>query len=148
MRLEFEKGAGRDDRLTVFRDDGTQEHIACPKQRIVPHDMVHYAVEKELDARGFLGRVHAGEAAAFTMGQEPESDSVERLVEAIQGDAWSGGKSPAMDVIAMYGVTCDARGCAPLDVEPDAILAIRRRLEDLQVRWDAVKVGETLTLDF
>ncbi|KQN25107.1 hypothetical protein ASE86_02285 [Sphingomonas sp. Leaf33] len=83
MRLVFARGTGKADR--------PDETIDCPRQRIIPHDMVHYAVESVLDARGFLGRVASGEAANFTMGPESESDGVERLVEVIQGDGWSGG---------------------------------------------------------
>lgn len=87
MRLIFIKGAGKMDRMEMIHADRAPEFLDCPKQRIIPHDMIHYAVETVLDARGFIGRVAAGEAAALTMGAEPESDGVERLVEAIQGAA-------------------------------------------------------------
>lgn len=148
LTLAFTKGAGRMDRLVVTHPDGRQEAIDAPKQRIVPHDMVHFAIESVLDARGFLGRVAEGEAADFTMSAEAESDGVERLVEVFQGDGWSGGQTLPAEMIALYRVTCDARGCPPLAIDETAIIAIRARLAELTAAWEAVKVGETLTLRF
>ena len=148
IRLAFTKGAGKSDTLVVLRADGGEARIDCPKQRIAPHDMVHYAVEATLAARGFLGRVASGEAATFLMGAEAESDGVERLVEVIQGDAWSGGIAPADELLALYRVTCAARACPMLDVDAAAIDAIRERLAALTAAWDAVPVGGTMVLEF
>lgn len=146
MRLIFTKGAGKYDRLQMIKPGGEVEQIDCPKQHIIPHDMVHYAVEAELKARGFLTRVKEGESADFQMVANPESDSVERLVEVVQGDAWSGGSAPAADVLSLYGVTCEARACAPLPVGAAEIESIRSRMRALQDDWDAVPVGGTLEL--
>lgn len=88
----FTKGPGKYDFMDVVRDGAPAERVDCPKQRIIPHDMVHYAVEHTLQTRGFLGRVKEGEAAGFRMQPEATSDGIERLVEVIQGDAWSGGR--------------------------------------------------------
>ena len=148
MKLVFTKGPGKTDLLQVVRAGVPLEAIACPKQGIIPHDMVHYAVEHTLAARGFLSRVTEGEAAAFRMQAEAESDAVERLVEVFQGDAWSGGRSPAADLIAMYRVTCHARSCAMLDIDETAIAAVRAAMDDLAVKWKAVPVGGTLELGF
>lgn len=46
MQLSFHKRAGKYDDLLIERADGTTEAIQCPKQGMIPHDMVHYAVEK------------------------------------------------------------------------------------------------------
>ena len=148
MRLVFTKGSAKMDRMEMIHADGRAEALDCPKQRIIPHDMVHYAVETVLDARGFIGRVAAGEAAMLTMAGTAESDGVERLVEAIQGDGWSGGISPADEVIDLYRVTCEARNCPMLPVDTAAIDAIRGRIAELTEAWDAVPVGEAMTLDF
>lgn len=148
MRLVFTKGAGKTDRLTVMRAGSPDATIDCPKQRIIPHDMVHYAVESVLGARGFLGRVAAGEDADFRMGAESESDAVERLVEVFQGDGWSGGTAPAEELIALYAVTCAARGCVPLAVDAQTVDAVRARIGELTSAWDAVPVGGVMALDF
>jgi hypothetical protein len=148
ITLAFTKGSGKTDTLIVTRADGAEERIECPKQGIIPHDMVHYAVESVLAARGFLGRVAAGEDAAFTMAAEAESDGVERLVEVIQGDAWSGGASPPAEMIDLYRVTCEARACPPLPLDAEAIDAIRAEIGRLGETWSATPIGGTLSLRF
>jgi hypothetical protein len=146
MDIVFTKGSGKYDRMDVLRADGEIEHIDCPKQRIIPHDMVHYAVESTLMRRGFLTRVRDGEQAGFRMQAEAESDGVERLVEVIQGDAWSGGASPASEMLDLYRVTCSARACPVLEVNADDIEAIRACMADLDAQWQALAVGESLRL--
>ncbi len=142
----FTKGPGKVDWLDVVRADGTTERIDCPKQRIIPHDMVHYVVESEIGARGFISRVCEGEAASFAMIGDAESDGVERLVEMVQAEAWSGGSDDAA-FIDLYRVTCDARDCAPLPVDAALVCAIRARVAACQAAWDALPVGGALTLD-
>lgn len=145
MQLVFTKGAGKCDRMEIARADGAVERIDCPKQRIIPHDMVHYAVESTLEKRGFLTRVREGERADMRMRGEAESDGVERLVEVIQGDAWSGGASDAAAMLDLYRVTCDARACPMLDIGPKDIEAIRVRMAELTAHWDTLSAGQSLT---
>jgi hypothetical protein len=147
MRIVFTKGSGKYDSMEVFRQGRNPERVECPKQRIIPHDMVHYAVEHSLQTRGFLGRVKEGEAAGFEMKSETQSDSVERLVEVFQGDEWSGGTSSGADVIDMYRVTCLARGCPALAIDEAAIQAVRSTIASLSARWQAVPIGGTLRLE-
>lgn len=99
--------------MLIQRGDAS-ESIDCPKQRIISHDMAHYAVESTLHKRRFLIRVCDGEAATFQMTAESECDGVERLVEVMQGDAWSGSGSAPADLLDLYRVTCSARQCLPL----------------------------------
>jgi hypothetical protein len=146
MKLTFTKGAGKFDFMEVVRADRTTERVDCPKQRIIPHDMVHYAVERTLAKRGFLGRVKDGEAAGFKMKAEEESDSIERLVEVFQGDAWSSGNTPASEMIELYAVTCSARRCPALPVDEKAIEEVREAISTLSRQWEVVAVGESLTL--
>lgn len=147
MKLIFTKGSGKYDLMEVFRQSGEVERVDCPKQRIIPHDMVHYAVEHTLQTRGFLGRVKDGEDAGFQMKPEAQSDAVERLVEVFQGDAWSGGTSAAEDMIDMYRVTCIARACPSLPIDANAIEAVRSAIEELSERWQSVPVGGALQLE-
>ena len=145
-QFRFTKGPAKVDWLDIVRADGGVERINCPKQRIIPHDMVHFAVEAVVGARGFMTRVGAGEAAVFGMQGNPESDGIERLVEVVQGDAWSGG-SDAEDFIDLYRVTCEARGCPMLPIDAATVAAIRARIAELQARWDALPVGGVLALE-
>lgn len=146
VKISFTKLDGKHDQMTVWRGDAT-EITQCPKQRIIPHDMVHFAVESTLHKRGFLGRVRDGEAASFQMGAESESDGVERLVEVFQGDAWSGGRSSPEDMLALYQVTCQARGCTALPLSPSDIVAVRECIGALDERWQALPVGGSVVLE-
>ena len=147
MELVFTKGSGKFDLMEIFRTGAPPERVDCPKQRIIPHDMIHYAVEHTLEARGFLGRVKAGEAPGFQMKPDGPGDSVERLVEVFQGDAWSGADSSATDIIELYRVTCDARDCPPLPVDETSIDVVRAAIAELTRRWDAIPVGGSLELE-
>ena len=147
MQFTWTKRNGKYDRMTVVRDDGSQETIDCPKQRIIPHEMVHFAVESTLRKRGFMTRVKDGEAANFRMTPNAESDGVERLVEVFQGDAWSGGGTAPAEMLGLYGVTCRERGCPPLAVSLEDIAAIRTRIEELDREWSLLAVGSYLRLE-
>lgn len=147
MKIVFTKGSGKYDVMDVLRPGSPPERVNCPKQRIIPHDMVHYAIEQTLRARGFLRRLKDGEAAAFQMAPESESDSVERLVEVFQADEWSGGSSSAAEIIEIYAVTCRARGCPALLIDDSAVLAVRAAIADLTTRWQDVATGGSLQLE-
>lgn len=145
MEIRFTKGSGKYDEMRVTRH-GASETIACPKQRIIPHDMVHFAVEATLQKRGFLSRVREGEPANFQMAAEPESDGVERLVEVFQGDAWSGGDASPQDMLDLYRVTCIARQCPALSVGPEDIAAIRSNIQELDAQWQDLAIGQSMNL--
>jgi hypothetical protein len=108
--------------------------------------MVHYAVECALQKNGFLGRVRDGEPANFQMRAEPQSDGVERLVEVFQGDAWSGGNAAPEDMLELYRVTCVARECPMLPVTAEDIVLVRDRIRALDSQWQALAVGESISL--
>lgn len=146
MRLVFSKGSGKYDRLDVRRDGAPVQRIDCPKQGIIPHDMVHFAVESVMAARGFLSILADGVPATFAPGGE-SAEAIERLVETIQAEAWSG-PADAADLIALYELTCEARGHSVIPVDAPTIELIRERMADLTARWDAVPVGGTLELLF
>lgn len=146
MQLIFTKGSGKYDRMEVTRGGGAVERIDCPKQRIIPHDMVHYAVESTLEKRGFLTRIRDGARADFRMSPEAESDGVERLVEVIQGDAWSGSTSAASDMLDLYRVTCAARECPMLVAGVADVDAIRSCVAELTAQWEALPPGQSLNL--
>jgi hypothetical protein len=147
MNIVFTKGAAKYDLMEVFRDGSASERVECPKQGIIPHDMVHYAVEHTLKTRGFLARIKDGEEAGFQMKPDAVSESVERLVEVFQGDEWSGGTTSAEDMIDMYRVTCQARDCRALPLDEAAVHAVRTAIAELTSSWKAVQVGGTLQLE-
>ena len=147
MQLTFTKRAGKYDDLLIERDGHPPEAIVCPKQGIVPHDMVHYAVESELAHRGFLSHVADGAAPAFGVTGGAIEEAVERLVETFQAELWGGRVTPA-DLIATYEHACGARGHVAAPITPDDVAAIRTRLATLGHDWAQVPVNGALTLDF
>ncbi len=148
MRLAFTKGSGKYDRLDIVTDAGPQPPIACPKQGIIPHDMVHFAVETEVATLGFLGGIAAGGDSGSKAGaDDPHARAIERLVETVQAEAWSGAQVPDAEFVALYRTTCEARDDAPLDLTATTLAAIRARLAELTMRWAAVPVGGRLVLD-
>jgi len=147
MRMIFTKGDGKFDLLEIVRTDGSIERIDCPKQRIIPHDMVHYAVEKILGARGFMRAIGAGETTAYVPMGGVEAESVERLVETIQADAWSSPGS-AQELIDLYRLTCEARGHPAAPIDAEAVETIKDEVLRLQLLWDDVPVGGKLELRF
>lgn len=147
MELTFVKRSGKFDDLTIRRDDGTTDAIACPKQGIIPHDMVHYAVEQVLAHRGFLTLVQHGSAAGFAAPGGASEEAVERLVEVFQAELW-GGRVGVDDLLATYEHACAARGHSVAPVTADDVAAIRLRLDELTDRWNALASNDALTVHF
>lgn len=146
MRLTFTKRGGKYDDLAIERAGKEPETIACPKQGIIPHDMVHFGVESVLGHRGFLSLVADGERADFaTVGGESE-DAVERLVETFQAEMW-GGRVPAEELLATYEHACGARGHGAVPVSAADVDAIRARLDALGADWEKVPVNGSLVLE-
>jgi hypothetical protein len=147
MELIFVKRSGKYDDLTIIRSAGDSETIACPKQGIIPHDMVHYAVESVLAHRGFFSLVKAGQELAYATGGDATSLAVERLVETFQAEMW-GGRVAASDLLATYAHACEARGHDVAAVSLDDVTAIRERLDALTQQWSALAIHESLRLSF
>ncbi len=147
MRLSFTKRDGKYDDLVIERPTAPVEAIRCPKQGIIPHDMVHYAVESTLAHGGFLGMVADGEAAGFATKGGDSEESVERLVECFQAEMW-GGRVPAEELLATYKIACEARGHAAMPVSVEDVERVRATLDDLTARWSAVPLNGSLTLEF
>jgi len=148
VRLTFTKRDGKTDDLTIVRSDGSRERIAAPKQGILPHDMIHYAVECALPVPGFLSMIAAGHPIAFAaMESEPTVEAVERLVETMQAEMWSG-RASTTDLVTLYEQTCAARGHGSVPVTEADIAAIRTGIDALTVQWTALRTNASLTLYF
>jgi predicted small metal-binding protein len=146
MRLTFTKRAGKYDELVIERDGRLADPIPCPKQGIIPHDMVHYAVESSLRHRGFLGMIADGSDPAWrTRGGERE-EAMERLVEAFHAEMW-GRRVPAGELLAVYEHACSAHGHLAVPVSEQDVEAIRSRLDQLSQEWALVEENRSVTLE-
>ncbi len=144
MQLVFTKGADKYDRMDVLVDGVCTNTVQCPKQNIIPHDMLHFAVEATLQRRGFVARTLEGDASGFRMISTAESDGVERLVEVLQADGWAGWSSEPAELLDLYRITCEARRCPPLPIGEPEILLVRERIHQLTAAWQIVKIGESM----
>ena len=146
MRLTFTKRGGKYDHLLIDRPGQSSETISCPKQGIIPHDMVHYAVESTLAQRGFLSLVADGQSAVFGTSGGDSEEAIERLVENFQAEMW-GGRVSADELLASYEHACAARGHSAVPVTVADVQAIRSSLDDLTARWTALQLNASLTLE-
>ena len=140
----FEKRSGKYDAMLVDRGAGVEE-TPCPKQRPIPHDMFHYAIESVLAMRGFIHRYADGEGQGFRMDDEPTSNAVERLVEVMQADSWSARPDPE-EALELFRVTCAARGDTPFPMDAQVIHAIRAEIDRLAALWEPLPTGGRLEL--
>jgi hypothetical protein len=145
LELHFTKGAGKYDALRIAREGLADETIPCPRQGIIPHDMIHYAVESVVPHRGFLSLLKDGQAVGFAMEADGAAQAVERLVEAFQAEMW-GGRVPAEELLAVYVHACGDEA-AP-DVSVAEVEAIRAAIDALGEEWARVPVGGGMTVRF
>ena len=146
MRLIFTKRNGKHDELLIERDGQSPETLACPKQGIIPHDMVHYAVESSLSHQGFLSLVANGQAATFTTAGGEIEEAIERLVEVFQAEMW-GVRVPTAALLATYEQACDARGHVAVPISEADVEVIRNRLAQITADWSAVPMNASLTFN-
>jgi hypothetical protein len=147
VHLTFTKGTGKYDHLHIERSGLPLEMIQCPKQGIIPHDMIHYAVESVVPHRGFLSLLQEGQPASFSTQGDEVADAIERLVETFQAEMWSGRVS-ASDAVAMYEHGCAASGHAVAPVSKQEIEAIRVKTDELSAAWSRVPEKGKLTVGF
>jgi hypothetical protein len=146
MRFTFTKRDGKNDDLVIDRPGHPATTIACPKQGIIPHDMVHYAVESIVAQRGFLTLVAEGGPAVFDTCGGDDEEAIERLVEVFQAEMWSG-RVPVDEFLATYVHACAARGHAAFTVTAEVVDSIRTRLDQLTDAWSRLPLNESLSLD-
>ena len=165
MRIAIKKGKTLDD-IFVTRDDGTTEHSTFPKKGIVPHDAVHFFVEKALGlTNAFWGMVAngtpiediqeiakaAGHASA-SRATKPEPHIIEllqaeRIVECFEADMWS---DPADNetFIAVINSACASSHVPAPTVSSQQIEAVRSELQALLATWKETEIGGTITLEW
>lgn len=165
MRIEITKGQ-RDDRIAIQRRDGTRADTVFPKKGPVPHDAVHWFVERELGlSRGFWGMVAAGahpediaeiaKAAGHASAKRASTPAAgivellqaERIVECFEADLWSGGGA-AQDLIALAETAC-GYSVVPLPaMDAAAVERIQFGIAVFAEEWAAVPQGHVAVLEW
>jgi len=166
MRIEITKGV-REDRIALVRTDGSRAETVFPKKGPVPHDAVHWFVERELGlADGFWGMVSAGphpeqiqqiakdagHASAKRAGA-PGAEIVqllqaERVVECFEADLWSGGEGAAEDLVALAETACGYSQVPLPGLDVAAVQRIRAGLVVFAREWMNAPLGHVAVLDW
>lgn len=160
MKLIAEKLGKTDklDRLRYVRRDGSSTACSMPRQGILPHDLIHYVIESQLQlSDGFTGLIAQGAEAAFATQLShglaekmagAEAIHVEAMVEALQTQLWAGQFS-IEDFSEGVRTACLVRGQS---MAPSHAIALSERLFDTAVglnkQWLAVPFHGFMTLDF
>jgi len=165
MQIAITKGRELD-RIVITRTDGSLAETTFPKKGPIPHDAVHWLVEREFGlARAFWGMVadghHPEEIAALAKAaghasakraEVPDGSIVEllqaeRLVECFEADLWGGGGSAA-DLIALAQTACDHSRVPAPPLDEQAVEAVRAGLNAFAETWIAAPQGHIAQLDW
>lgn len=159
MKIQFTKYGGKQDWMECIRDNGTSTRCPMPKQGILPHDFVHYVVEDTLRLkRGFYGilaigvgfpnSAHPWDAADFQLNDLSEALQAESLVECFQSEMWNDFEV-SENFWEILKITCSQRSVpAPSHITENDLQQVRSRLRAYTEQWDALPIGETLTVVF
>lgn len=159
MRIEITKGE-KDDAIAVTRGDGSTAFTRFPKKGPVPHDGVHFFVERGLGlAEGFWGMVArgrhpeelvelakaAGHASAKRFG-EPDASIVqllqaERIVECFEADLWSPGGDDMAAFVDFARIACESSLVPTPETMEAQAAVIRVQITCFAKEWLALPQG-------
>jgi hypothetical protein len=154
LTLRFTRLSPTHHQFEYRRADGSGEAIEMETRSLLPHDLVHYAVESEAGLRGsfygLLARIGGYQELTVNGGAAlgGEVAITERVVGALQGalkdDDFDGEAfaSAMADYLDLY----EER--PPRWLTPEFVERVRERLRKLTGRWKATPFGETMELTF
>ncbi len=163
VNITIIKGACSDTVMAVRRD-GTGTSFEVPHKGPIPHDAVHFFVERQLGlGNAFWGAIARGDSAcdigarAIASGHAsakrasvPDREIVEllqaeRLVECFEADLWSG-TGDAAGIPAMARSGWDHSLVGPLDLSSDDIGTICTEIAHFADEWANVQTGSQIQL--
>jgi hypothetical protein len=158
-QLRFTKGAGKTDKIEFLQDDRVILTLKNPKQGILPHDMVHFAIETNFPVFGFLQMMFRGydsekslqilaEVSPVLDEDYPEAAWIaESLVESAQACLWSQ-EFNDKNFLYLYQKACQARSLTPVVWTPAQVNSCFTALRTLSSKWQNLEVGQSLSLHF
>lgn len=166
MEIVIVKRRG-EDRITARRADGSAVETTFPWKGPVPHDAVHYFVERGLALRkAFWGMVaqghHPGEIAGMAKAAGHASAKraglpdpaivellqAERLVECFEADLWSGSSGAVSLLVDAARAGCEASHVPSPVLDETAIVAIRAAIAGFAGEWMAAGEGHAVHLEW
>ena len=165
MKIAITKGRSADF-LVIVRDDGSRVETSFPHKGPLPHDAVHFFVERALGLkRAFWGMIAAGAHpeelveiakaaghASASRARVPDADIVEliqaeRLVECFEAELWSNGNDDA-GLLAMAEAGCATSHVALPNIVPSALGEARSTLRAFAADWIAAPQGQIARLEW
>ena len=167
MEIAFTKGP-REDRIVCTRADGSGADTTFPHKGPVPHDAVHFFVERAFGLTGaFWGLIaqgrHPEELAEFAKAGGhasakragvPDAAIValvqaERIVECFEAELWAmAGRADADDaaLLEVAATACEA-SLVPMPAVPNgAVVRARDELAEFARGWIAAPIGHSVRL--
>jgi hypothetical protein len=154
------------DMIRFARDDGSVAQTHFPHKGPIPHDAVHYFVERALAMRrGFWGMVSQGvhpedllaiakaaghaSASRCTVPDEAiiELIQAERIVECFEADFWSDAGT-AEDLLALAEVACSASHVSLPPMDADVIAGVRADVMAFSPAWLDLPIGGAIGFDW
>ncbi|MDP9228670.1 MAG: hypothetical protein M3M99_06390 [Actinomycetota bacterium] len=160
MRIVFIHQPDGPDQVQITRDDGSEARWAAAGGPGLPHDLVHYVVETELNLKlGLWGLVRAGvELDAVNAGAHDGAELENRdLTQLLQGEAVAGGVTMALLAPELHDMECLAHiweQCRRSNVAPpEGLFArvfgrLRERAGERRDEWAALAPDGTLVVEF
>lgn len=166
MRIAITKGRSAD-AIAIARADGTSAITRFPKKGPVPHDAVHFFVERAMGLRqGFWGMVAGGHhpeelaeiakaaghasasRAAVPDAQIVELLQAERIVECFEADLWSGGTTDEAELLELAATACATSHVIVPEVPQGAVARVRNELNAFARDWMVAGEGHVATLEW
>lgn len=160
MLVRFIKRAPADgaDALSCVFSDGSTLNGTMARQGVLPHEAIHFIVERTLGWHdGFFGHVARGASleAVTAKLHDPNIDRLkniqalqsESLVDCLQSEQWGGAIDPATFAHNLI-MACRRHGVSPPDITAEEMSAVRTALREFGAAWRPLAVGGTLERTF
>lgn len=132
--------------VLVIACGATTRVLECWRQGILPHELVHAAVESVFPWRGFVRLVASGRDPASIGVRDAEASTLwaEALTNALQAEL-AGVIEPGTASLRAYLDTIQRTPPLP-ELDQAELALLRERSADWNARWAALRAGESLEI--
>lgn len=144
MKIELKKITNYQFEYTITRNDQSREQITLETKTYLIHDICHFTIEKNLGyINGFWGMLSQGYSFNELYGKENPLTEELRFIEKIVGPIQSVflGYIPEQE-FGQYIMHLN------FEITDDILKYCLTELKVITTKWEQLKVGEQLTLEF
>lgn len=157
MNIAFKKREGAYSQIICIRDDGSRSESLFPNIGPLPHDLIHYVVEKTLGLqKAFFGLVAGGAPIGYNrqhnrpLAKEQditENWQSESLVEAIQTEVLSK-RARAMDFMQLVKQYCEMHDVPVPQISTEQLHSILDELDHYGREWQSLGANHQIRVNF